>query len=69
MLFAVLPFLESLVGTGAFLVAFTLAVPLTLLTIGVAWFAHRPLVGGGILVAAVASMILLRKMHPRRVAR
>jgi len=69
MLFAVLPFLETLVGTGAFLVALTLAVPLTLLTIGIAWFAHRPLVGGGILVAAVASLILLRRLHPRRVAR
>jgi Transmembrane protein 43 len=69
MLFAVLPFLESIVGTGAFLVAFTLAVPITLLTIGIAWFAHRPLVGGGLLVAAVAALVLLRRLHPRRAAR
>ena len=66
MLFAVLPFLESLVGAGAFLVAVTLAVPITLLTISVAWIAHRPLIGGGLLVAAVAAWLLLRQMLPRR---
>ena len=46
MLFAVLPFLESLVGAGAFLVALTLAIPVTLLTISIAWIVHRPLIGG-----------------------
>jgi Transmembrane protein 43 len=68
MLFAVLPFLESLVGAGAFLVALTLSVPLTLLTISIAWIAHRPLIGGGLLVGAVAAWFLLRQMHPRRQA-
>jgi hypothetical protein len=68
MLFAVLPFLESLVGAGAFLVALTLAVPLTLLTIAFAWIVHRPLLGGLLLVGAVASAYLLRKLHPRRPA-
>jgi Transmembrane protein 43 len=70
MLFAVLPFLESIVGAGAFLVALTLAVPITLLTIATAWIAHRPLVGGGLLVAAVAALFLLSRLHPpRRVVR
>ncbi len=65
-LFAVLPFLESIVGTGAFLVAFTLAVPITLLTIAVAWIAHRPLIGGGLVVAAIAVFYpCLRQLHPR----
>jgi hypothetical protein len=68
MLFAVLPFLESLVGAGAFLVALTLAVPLTLVTIAVAWIAHRPLIGGGLLLGAVAALFLLRQLHPRRQA-
>ena len=68
MLFAVLPFLESLVGAGAFLVALTLAVPITLVTIAVAWIAHRPVIGGVLLVAAVAALFLLRKLHPRRPA-
>lgn len=66
MLFAFLPFLELMVGAGAFLVALTLAVPITLLTIAIAWIAHRPLVGGGLLVAAAAALFLLSRMHPRR---
>jgi len=66
MLFAVLPFLESMVGAGAFLVALTLAVPITLVTIAIAWIAHRPLIGGGLLIAALAALFLLRRMHPRR---
>jgi hypothetical protein len=69
MLFAVLPFLESLVGAGAFLVALTLAVPITLLTISIAWIVHRPLIGGVLLVAAVGAMFLLKQLHPRRTAR
>jgi hypothetical protein len=68
MLFAVLPFLESLVGAGAFLVALTLAVPITLLTIAIAWIAHRPLIGVLLLVGAVGAMFLLRQLHPRRTA-
>jgi hypothetical protein len=68
MLFAVLPFLESLVGAGAFLVALTLAIPITLLTIAVAWVVHRPLIGGLLLVGAVGAWFLLRQLHPRRTA-
>jgi hypothetical protein len=67
-LFAVLPFLKSLADAGAFLVALTFAVPLTLVTIGFAWLAHRPVLGGGLLAAAFAAFVLLRLMHPRRTA-
>ena len=66
MIFAVVPFLESLVGAGAFLVALTLAVPITLATIAVAWIVHRPLIGGLLLVGAVVAVYLLRQLHPRR---
>jgi Transmembrane protein 43 len=69
MLFAVVPFLESLVSGGAFLVALTLAVPITLLTIALAWIVHRPLIGGLLLFGAVATLLLLRWLHPRRPAR
>jgi hypothetical protein len=69
MLFAVLPFLESLVGAGAFLVALTLAVPVTLVTIAIAWIVHRPLIGGLLLAAAIGAMLLSRRLHPRRTAR
>jgi len=66
MLFAVLPFLESLVGAGAFLAALTLAVPITLLTIAFAWIVHRPVIGGLLVLGAIAAVYLLRKLHPRR---
>ncbi|HEX3993615.1 MAG TPA: TMEM43 family protein, partial [Acetobacteraceae bacterium] len=66
MLFAVVPVLESLLGTGAFLVALTLAIPVTLLTIAVAWIAHRPLVGGALLLGAIAAWYWLRQLHPQR---
>ncbi len=68
MVFAFLPFLESLVGAGAFLVALTLAVPITLVTIAVAWIVHRPLIGVLLLVGALAALYLLRRLHPRRSA-
>jgi Transmembrane protein 43 len=66
MLFAVVPFLESLVGAGAFLVALTLAIPVTLLTIAIAWIVHRPLIGGLLLVGAIAAWYLLRQLLPKR---
>lgn len=69
MLFAVIPFLESLVGAAAFLVALTLAIPVTLLTIAIAWIVHRPLIGGLLLVGAIGAWFLLRQLHPRRAAR
>ena len=69
MLFAVLPFLESLVGAGAFLVALTLTVPITLLTIAIAWVVHRPLIGGLLLAGAIGAWFLLRQMHPERTVR
>jgi hypothetical protein len=69
MLFAILPFLESLVGAGVFLVALTLAIPITLLTIAIAWIVHRPLIGGLLLAGAVAALFLLRQLHPKRPAR
>ena len=66
MLFAVLPFLESMVGAGAFLVALTLAVPVTLFTIAIAWIVHRPLIGGLLLAGGIAALFALRRLHPRR---
>ena len=63
---AVVPLLEDIVGAGVFLVALTLAVPLTLLTIAIAWFAHRPLLGAGLVVLAAAAAFGLRRLHRRR---
>jgi hypothetical protein len=62
-LFAVLPFLEGIASAGAFIIALALAVPITLLTIAVAWIAHRPLLGIVLIAGAVGSVILLRTLH------
>jgi hypothetical protein len=68
-LFAVLPLLGALVGAGAFLLAVTCAVPLALLTIAVAWIVHRPLIGGALLLLlAIAALLALRQLRPRRLA-
>ena len=50
----VLPFLGSIVGWLMGTASFLVALPLTLLTIGLAWVAYRPLVGIPLLVAAGA---------------
>ncbi len=67
-LVSVLPFLETLVGAGAFLVAFVLAIPLTAITIAVAWFAHRPLLAGGLIIAGIALSYGASRLFPGRKA-
>jgi hypothetical protein len=65
---AFLPFLEGIVDIGVFLVAFMLAVPLTLLVIALAWFVHRPLLSGGLIIAGIGAAIglrMLRRSRPR----
>jgi hypothetical protein len=61
----VIPFLETLAEAGAFLMALIVSVPLTLLVIAAAWIAHRPLVGIGLIVAAIGLGYLLRRLHRR----
>jgi hypothetical protein len=66
MLVAFLPFLQSLVGAGTFFVAVALSVPITLITIAIAWLASRPLIGGGLLIAAVAAAWAIRSMAVKK---
>ena len=68
MLVAFLPFLEGLVGVGTFFVALGLALPITLITIAIAWLASRPLLGAGILLAAVAATWALRSLAIKKKA-
>ena len=62
-LVGVIPFFEELVGIGAFLLASMIAVPLALTVIAAAWIAHRPVIGGGLIVAGLALAFLLRRLH------
>jgi Transmembrane protein 43 len=63
---AVLPFLEGIVEAGIFFVALMLAMPLTLLTIAVAWFAHRPLLSGGLIVVGIGLAMAIHRLRRRR---
>ena len=62
----VLPFLGSIVGGGVFFFALVLAVPLTLVTIAVAWIVVRPLLGIGLLVVAALIVFGYHRLRPRR---
>jgi len=66
MLVAFLPFLEGLVSFGTFFVALGLAIPITLITIAIAWIASRPVIGGGILLVAVAATWLIRSLAVKK---
>ncbi len=54
----VVPFLGRLARVGVGLVALLVSVPLALLTVAAAWLAYRPLLGGGLLLGAVALVVL-----------
>lgn len=60
----VLPFLTSIVGGGILIFAFSLAVPLTLATVGLAWVAFRPLLGLTLLL--MAGLLVYGYRHLRR---
>jgi hypothetical protein len=66
MLVAFLPFLESLVGFGTGLIAAGLALPITLITIAIAWIASRPLIGGGILVVALGIAVAFKMLSSKK---
>ena len=63
---SVLPFLADLVNVAAFGIALIAAVPLTLVTIALSWLAFRPLIAGGLIVAAVVLTLAIRRLVPRR---
>jgi len=68
MLVAFLPFLEGVVSFGTFFVALGLAIPITLITIAIAWLSSRPLIGGAILLVAVAAAWAIRSMAIKKKA-
>lgn len=54
---SVVPFFGDIVGVGTGLLAFVIALPLTLVTIALAWVAYRPLIGIPLLLAAAGSVV------------
>jgi len=63
---SVVPFLGGLARGAVGFLAFVLAVPVTLIVIAIAWISFRPVVGGGLLVAALLAAILLWRWHAAR---
>ena len=57
----VVPFIGSIINVGTGLVAFAVAAPCALVTIGIAWIFYRPLVGIALIVAAAAIAFLVWK--------
>ena len=55
---SVIPFLGDIVGAGTGMLAFAVALPLTLLTIALSWLAYRPLIGIPLLLATAGSAVL-----------
>lgn len=55
----VVPFIGSLLGGATKFAAFLIALPCTLVTIGLAWFVYRPVYGIALLVAAGALIAFL----------
>jgi hypothetical protein len=56
---SVIPLIGSILGAGTGAVAFFVALALSFTTMALAWLAYRPLLGGGLLVLAVGSLVLL----------
>ncbi len=63
---SLIPFLGGIVRGAVGFISFVLAVPLTLIVIALAWIGHRPLIGGGILILALAVFYGLWRWHASR---
>jgi hypothetical protein len=61
----VIPFLGDILGLGTALAAALLTMAISLLTISIAWIAYRPLLGGLLLVAAVAGFVASKHLGSR----
>lgn len=65
----VVPLIGTLAGIGLGLIAFAVAAPLSILTIALAWIAHRPVVGIGLLILCGATVLVLAmRVQKRRVS-
>jgi hypothetical protein len=63
----VLPFLGSLVEIGFAIVSFFLSVIVSMLVIAIAWIVYRPILGVLLIAAAIGCIVLLKRLHTKRV--
>jgi len=64
----VIPILGAIVRAGTSIVAGALALVLSLVTIALAWLAYRPLISIGLIVIAVAGVVLVKMLLDKRTA-
>jgi hypothetical protein len=62
----ILPFLGSLVEIGFAVVAFFVSAIVSLLVVGTAWLVYRPLLGAILIGAAIACIVMLKRLHAKR---
>lgn len=62
----VVPFIGNLVGAGTALVSFIISVVLSFFTIAVAWFAYRPILSICLILAATASIYIIKLKMPKK---
>ena len=62
----ILPFLGSLVEVGFAVVAFFVSAIVSLLVVGAAWLVYRPVLGVILIVAAIACLVMLKRLHANR---
>jgi hypothetical protein len=64
----VVPFIASIVGGGIGIIAFAFGVPLSLTVIALAWLVYRPLIGGALVIGAIAIIYYFGWVRRRKVA-
>lgn len=64
----VVPFIGDIVGMGFAVVAGALAIPLSLITIGVAWVFYRPLVGIPLLLLGIGGLVGVKVLAAKKKA-
>lgn len=64
----VIPILGDIMGAGIMIVAIGMALPLTLITIAIAWVSYRPMIGIPLLVLGVGGLIALIMLGRKRKA-
>jgi hypothetical protein len=66
----IVPFFGNIAEAGTSLLAFLIALPLTLLTIALAWVAFRPLIGIPLLIVAIASVVFaIRTLRKKKASK
>ena len=61
----VVPFLGDIAETGTGLIAFALSLAISSVTIALAWITFRPLIGGGILLIALAAIYWINRLKKK----